>query len=63
MNKELSPEQRGQGENEGLAISTEIEILQDEEIDSLIELLRRPTQALTAEAYLESIAKRQESGE
>ena len=62
MSQELSPEQRGQGANEGLAIPhTEIEIAQDAEIDNLIELLRRPTQALTAEEYVDSIAKRQEA--
>jgi len=39
---------------------TDIEPLQDTEIDRLIELLGRPTQALTADEYLDSIAKRQE---
>lgn len=62
MSQELSPEQRGQGTNEGLAIQhAEIEILQDIEINNLIELLSSPTQALTTEEYLGSIAKRQEA--
>lgn len=39
----------------------DIESLQDAEIDRLIEMLSRPTQALTADEYLDSIAKRQEA--
>lgn len=62
MSRELSPEQRGQGANEGLVLpNTELEILPDAQLDSLIGLLSRPTQALTAEEYLDSIAKRQEA--
>jgi len=40
---------------------TDIEPLQDAEIDRLIGMLSRPTQALTADEYLDSIAKRQEA--
>jgi uncharacterized protein YjbI with pentapeptide repeats len=41
--------------------NTGIEILQDEEIDKLIVMLSRPTQALTADENLQSMAKRQEA--
>lgn len=66
MLQELGPAQRGQGADESssgnLALPhTDIELLQDAEIDKLIELLSRPTQALTTEEYLESIARRQEA--
>lgn len=62
----IDPENQGEGvgasSSEGLVLPhTNIEPLQDKEIDILIELLSRHTQALTTEEYLESIVKRQEA--
>lgn len=62
----IDPENRGKDVNASSSISLDlphaaIEPLQDAEINNLIELLSRSTQALTAEEYLDSIAKRQEA--
>lgn len=62
MSKELDP----QGENKTLVVPgisryEDIVRLPDAETEGLIDLLSRPTQALTSNAYLESIAKRQEA--
>ncbi len=49
------------GSREIVVPHTEIERIDDAVIDSLIELLSKPTQALTPEEYLDSIAKRQKA--
>src|SRR5258708_1142661 len=51
--------------NSGLVPSphADIEVPQDPEIETLIALLSRPTEALTRDEYLDSIAKRQEAVE
>lgn len=47
---------------QGLVVPEQgIEIPQDAEIDALIGLLSKPTEALTHEEYLDSIARRQEA--
>lgn len=73
MSNERDPRDLGiDPKNEGKSLSAssvgglvvpnaEIESLQDAEIDRLIEMLSRPTQALTADEYLQSMAKRQEA--
>lgn len=62
----MDPENKDKGVNASSSISldlprVDIEPLQDVEIERLIEVLSRPTQALTAEEYLDSMAKRQEA--
>lgn len=62
----IDPENRDRGENALSSINLDlphagIELLQDAEIDRLIVLLSRPTQALTAEEYVGNIEKRQEA--
>ena len=60
----IDPEDRGKSLSAssagGLVLPhTDIEPLQDAEMDRLIEMLSRPTQALTTDEYSDSIAKRQ----
>ena len=62
----IDPENKDKGENTLSSIrfdlpQANIESLQDAEIDRLIVLLSRPTQALTAEEYSGNIEKRQEA--
>lgn len=64
MPERISGERDNQEPNEeGLTPfqNSPLEIPQDSEIDQLIQLLSSPTQALTSEEYLDSIAKRQEA--
>ena len=50
------------GELQGVILSrSDLEIVRDPELEGLIDLLSEPTQALTANEYMASIAKRQEA--
>jgi len=62
----IDPENKDRGLNAssagGLVLPhTDIELLRDAEIDTLIAMLSKPTQALTTDEYSDSIKKRQEA--
>ena len=71
MSNERDPRDRGMDtENKGLSEfssgglalpRTDIEPLQDPEIDKIIEMLRAPVQALTTDEHSDSMKKRQEA--